>query len=145
LIDALVDRWHGVYHPCFHPIYMRTDWQFPYTAPWIEAVAAHCRDRQVPMLSAEEWAAFLSAWRSVRLLSSETGSGIESGMRFQLQAEQPVSDLAILLPEGFAEATVNGVPASLQTRFLEGRERTVLVCDLPGGEPVSVVVANLEN
>jgi hypothetical protein len=42
LIDALADRWHGVYHPCFHPVYMRTDWNYVYSAPWIEAVAVRC-------------------------------------------------------------------------------------------------------
>lgn len=133
LIDALVKCWHGVYHPCFHPVYMRTDWQFPYTAPWIEAVASHCREQQVPMLSAEEWASFLLARRSVRLLSLEPQA---AGWKGVLQADQAVADLALLLPRGLTQVTLNGAPTPLQTRSLEGQERTLLICDLPAGVPV---------
>jgi hypothetical protein len=164
LIDALADRWHGVYHPCFHPIYMRTDWQYPYTAPWIEAVAAHCRERGVPMVSAEEWAAFLLGRRSVRLLRQEqpVGNGrcaVPSGAAFgaavapgttcrertpcrsfELQASQPVPNLALLLPPGFVQASVNGTPVPSRSCFLEGRERQVLICDMPAGVPVSLVL-----
>lgn len=138
LIDALVERWHGVYHPCFHPVYMRTDWQFPYTAPWIEAVAAYCRERQVPMLSAEDWASFLLARRSVRLLSLEAQA---AGWKGTLQADQEVSALALLLPPGSSQATFNGDPALLTTRYLEGQDRPMLICDLPKGKPVVLVGA----
>ncbi len=130
LIDALADRWHGVYHPCFHPVYMRTDWHYVYSAPWIEAVAVHCRERGVPMLSAETWAAFIQARRSVKLLSQKQQG---ETWEFTLQAEQPISNAALLLPDGFTCATA-------QPRWLEGRERQVVVVEMPKEAPVSVTL-----
>jgi hypothetical protein len=130
LIDALADRWHGVYHPCFHPVYMRTDWNYVYSAPWIGAVAVHCRERGVPMLSAEMWAAFIQARRGVRLLNQKQQ---DETLEFTLQAEQPISNAALLLPDGFTCATA-------QPRWLEGREQQVVVVDMPKDAPVSVTL-----
>ena len=36
-IDDAVDRWHAVYHPCFHPVYVRPGPKD--STPWIRAVA----------------------------------------------------------------------------------------------------------
>jgi hypothetical protein len=57
-----------------------------------------------------------------------------------LQADQPVSNLALLLPPGFSQATVNGASITPRSGLLEGRERQVLICDMPAGEPLSLVL-----
>ncbi|MCS6859630.1 MAG: hypothetical protein NZT92_04835 [Abditibacteriales bacterium] len=141
MIDALTDRWHGVYHPCFHPVYMRTDWQYVYTAPWIEAVAAYCRERGVPMWSAEAWAAFVWGRRAVRLVHQEQQGGT---LRCTLHARQAVPQLALLLPDQFRGASVDGVPTPPQKRILEGRERLVVAWDMPADVPVSLVLSKEE-
>jgi hypothetical protein len=130
MIDDLADRWHGVYHPCLHPVYMRTDWEYANTAPWIEAVAVHCHERGVPMLSAEAWSEFIMARRSVRVLDQKQQN---ETLKFTLQARQPLSNAALLLPDGFTcEAA--------QRRCLEGRERLVVIQDMPANENLTLTL-----
>lgn len=137
LIDALIDRWHGVFHPCFHPVYMRTDWQYVYTAPWIEAVADYCRERGVPMVSAEAWADFFLRRRSVQLVRQERQGEM---LHCTLQSELSVSNLTLLLPDGFHRVEVNGISVPLKRGFLDGKERHFVILDLPSGKPTYLVL-----
>jgi len=137
LIDALADRWHGVYHPCFHPVYMRTDGRYPYTAPWLEAVAAHCEERGVPMLNAEAWTEFLLARRAVRLVSRQA---TPEGELCVLRSEVPVPGVSLLVPDGVAEVTIDGAAVQRETRRLEGRERGVVTWEMPGEREITMVL-----
>jgi len=135
LIDALVTRWHGVYHVCLHPIYMRTDLPYPCTDRWAEAAAAHCRERGVPAISAEEWAAFLRARLSVTATDTVRD---EEGLRITLRSAYPAAGLSMLLPEGSSSAHVNGVRARVCSRALEGRSRRIATWDMPAERDVQV-------
>ena len=78
------------------------------------------------------------ARRTVRLLRQERQP---SGIRCVLQSDQPVPGLPLLLPDSFTRATVEGASAQVETRRLEGRERTLVTWDMPAASPISFALA----
>ncbi|MCY4109346.1 MAG: hypothetical protein OXG11_09990, partial [Chloroflexi bacterium] len=57
LPDA-VESGHTVVHQYFHPVYARTDWDRPYSPPWLEGTLQAARELNVPAVGADRWVHF---------------------------------------------------------------------------------------
>ncbi len=143
-IDAAVERFHTVVHPYFHPVLLRGGRAPPYpTLPWLEAVLAHCRRRDVMFLSAEEWVDWNDARRAVALeQQTSTGKGERcTGVRCTLRAPASIRDLTVMvpLPRGVSHASVavGGEPAPdhcPRTFIRHGRAYALATISLGTGE-----------
>ncbi|MCS7224438.1 MAG: hypothetical protein NZ959_07770 [Armatimonadetes bacterium] len=142
LIDALTDKWHGVYHACFHPVYMRTDWDYPYTAPWIEAVASYLKEKKVPMVSAEYWADFIFKRQRVRLKSIYDGNG---RWTYRIVAEDDLRGLTVLLPDSVQSVDRDGKRVPVSSVVLEGEQRKVIIIDLKAGQAIRLTLYHADS
>ncbi len=132
LIDALTDRWGGVFHVCFHPVYMRKDWNYAYTAPWIEAVAEYLQSRGIPTVSAEAWADFVTKRETVRLTKMRTQN---RQAVLELTCHGNLSGVTFILPERTERAEWEGQPAPVLEKRLEGITKKVLIGNLTEERP----------
>lgn len=140
-IDEAADRFHSVYHPCFHPIYVSQPTHN--IIEWVEAVTRHIRHRGIPFVNASEWVAFNDARRSVKItrLTWDASSGKSS---FGITSDGAVVDLTLLLP-----ARCQGRIASLEN--LEGvkksgicvwrnQEYAAITLDLEAGQTKTLTI-----
>ncbi len=126
-IDDLADKFHGVYHPCFHPVYVNH--KSKCSAPWIEAVARRAHERGLPFVNGREWVEFNDARRGVQIqnLSFDNQTGV---LRFDIRSLRAVSGLTLLLPANFKGRRVR----------LEGFDQTAIVLNLGADETSSITV-----
>ena len=138
-IDEAADRWHAVYHPCFHPTYTRPGPRD--SSPWIEAVTAHLRARGIPFVNGGEWVGFNDARRTVRF-DGLAWKAAEGDLRFTLHADRTIAGLTVLLPAqvGGREARPAGDGPDMEQRFvvLEHTRQLAVVVDLTAHRPMPV-------
>jgi hypothetical protein len=143
-IDEAAEKYHGVYHPCFHPVYVRSKTKC--SAPWIDAVAQHIRQRGLPFMNGREWVDFNDARREVRIegISWNAASG---KLDLRVKAPRAISGLTILLTplprgaplrrdseasgEGGAPGAKKGKTTNAQCVKLEGREQLAVILGAP--------------
>ena len=115
-IDDAADRFHSVYHPCFHPIFVTHE--SLNSTPWLEAVVRHLQKREMPFVNAGEWLAFNDARRSLNIRDVSLAEEATT-ISFTVQAPHAVDNLTLLVP-----ATFRGRNASLEN--LTGCQSSVL-------------------
>ena len=134
LIDDCRSKYHGVFHPCFHPA-MAT--QEPEGA-WIDVVVSCLSENEVPFVNATEWLAFNDARRSVVFGDWRIK---DSALSFSLQNEIGIDGLTLLFPRTYKgsnaeQVVINGALKPLQYLHLEGMEQVGVILSLQPGEKV---------
>jgi hypothetical protein len=141
LLQDCARRWHGVFHPYFHPISLAGRGAVACQA-WFRQVLRTARDLGLPSVNTSEWLDFNDARRAVKV---EALAWDGQTLTFALRTPQPVAGLTILLPPwGEAEtlvATVDGVPRELVGLSYEGLRWLGLVLDLPAQSRCQVRIA----
>ncbi len=140
LLADCAERWHGVFHPYFHPISLAGRGAVA-CQEWFRRVLCAARDRGLPSVNATEWLDFNDARRAVTV---ETVAWDGAALTLALQGPAAVSGLTLLLPPWDAGqplvATVSGRPCDLLELGYEGLQWHGVVIDLPADERVVVVV-----
>ena len=135
-------RYHGVYHPYFHPIYLGGRGGLP-TRGWFQGVLAEARRLGLPSLGADEWLAFTDARRGVGLSVAEWDRG-DRRLSFTVRSSSAVAGLTLLLPDCCqmtpTQASIDGQRVELSRPALEGGRWAAIELDLAATE-ASVVVA----
>lgn len=140
-LEALCQRWHGVFHPYFHPVNLRPERLA--VGPWMAGVYAEAARLGLPSLNADEWVAFSQARQAVRC--ERIGWDDEAGrLAFSLAAPEAVAGLTVLLPpvagRAPAAASLDGAAVELHPVPFEGLGWTAVELDLPAGGEVSLTV-----
>ena len=136
-IDAVIDRFHTVYQPYFHPITTRPG---PRSSQrWLDAVLAHCRERGLTFVSGTSWVGFNDARRGVKLLHCAWDEA-RGELVCTLEATHSVEGLTLAMPavwrgRALTSATVDGEPVSVEPKQLEGRQQVLLPAAYVAGQP----------
>jgi hypothetical protein len=109
-----------------HPVSFAT-----YSQPLWEAVFAFARDKGIPCLALEEWAAFWERRRSVEIRPAEK---VGDRWEWKVTALEGVKSIHLLLPAALTRVTWNGVPAVTGGRSVHGRKYVSTV--VPPGENI---------
>jgi hypothetical protein len=141
LLDAAVERYHTAVQMYFHPVYgtgltVRTG-QFIRTAGWLEAVLKHCRARGVPMPSTDAWCEF-NERRRATVLADSRWDAAAGALSLRLESVWGLPQAALVLPSCLAGrrlrgATLAGQDLPLRRREIDGRERALVLADVPAG------------
>ncbi|MBM3475683.1 MAG: hypothetical protein FJX75_20655 [Armatimonadetes bacterium] len=142
VMQASATRYHGVFQPYFHPIYLSGRGGIP-TQRWLRTVLSTAREAGLPSVNAEEWLDFNDARRAARIAGLEWDA--ESGdLQFEVSSPMAVAGLTVLLPPcgGLAPtaATVAGETREVREVPHEGLGWRTLELDLRAGETVGVRV-----
>jgi hypothetical protein len=136
------ERFHTVVNFNFHPIHTRQEWLN--TREWITAVAEHCWEQHIPMVSGDAWARFNDARR--RVMMSDYAADAPAGrVRWTLMASEPTQGLTLSLPAAWEGATLQSVMADgnllplRRIRFHEA-DRVLAWLNLGAGERKAVEV-----
>lgn len=140
LLSACTQRWHGAFHPYFHPIALAgrgsVSCQF-----WFRDLLRAARDLGLPSVNAGQWLDFNDARRAVAL---EVVAWEGQTLQLAVQSPLAVAGLTLLLPPWAGapalQATVGGEPCEVQTLSLEGLTWQGLVFDLPADQQLAVTV-----
>lgn len=133
-------RWHGVFHPYFHPISLagRTH---VHCQHWFKEVLRTAHELGLPSVNATEWLDFNEARRSVRIEDLKWDGGILS---FALQAQQSIMGLSVMLPpvgeRQPVQATSDDAPVELTEYPYEGLQWHGLTLDLQAGQSMHLMV-----
>jgi hypothetical protein len=142
LLDALATKYHGVFHPYFHPINLGGRGAVK-CDEWFRGVLRRARDLGLPSVNAREWLAFHEARHEVTIRDHRWDAAAKA-LSFVVSAPEAIAALTLLLPTCCggppAAATVNGEPADLQPTTLEQAGWTALVLDLNAGSSVPITV-----
>jgi hypothetical protein len=134
--DAAIDQFHTVYHPYFHPLRTRAG---PTSSQlWLEAVLAHCRERQFHFVSGVDWVEFNDGRREAAIIAYEFQPNT-GALRFTLEAAAAVHALSLVLPYAYRgaameSATVNGEAVPIEPCSLEDRMQVLLTSDYSAGQ-----------
>lgn len=137
LLQDCARRWHGVFHPYFHPISLAGRGSVQ-CQDWFRGILRAAKALGLPSVHAGEWLDFNDARRAV---------GVETldwdGETVSLAVEGPaITGLTLMLPRWSESiemtATVGGVEQELLELHYEGLRWWAVVFDLPEGEPVEV-------
>ncbi len=135
-LREVVTRYHGVFHPYFHPIALGGRGQVP-TARWFEEVLTLAGELDLDAPSADEWIDFNDARRAVEIADPQWDADA-AALRFILSAPLAVDGLTLLLPSCTemcpVSVEVDGEPiASIEVGF-EELTWTAAVLSLSAGE-----------
>ncbi len=133
-IDRSIDKFHGVYHPYFHPICTRTLG----TLPWIKAIATYLKERNVPHFNGREWVEFNDARRA---LNWETliWDPSTSTLDITISCPQAIAGLTLLFPATIQQKKVDpDTNPSLSLKTLESRQYLTWTLDLEPDQPASI-------
>jgi hypothetical protein len=133
-VDRSIDEFHGVYHPYFHPICTRTLG----TLPWISAIAAYLKERNVPHLNGREWVEFNDARRA---LNWETlnWSPTTATLEISLSCPHAIAGLTLLFPATIHQKKANPeTDRSLSLHTLESRQYLAWTLDLEPDQSASI-------
>lgn len=122
-------RYQGMYHPTFHPI--RLTCPVP-TIAWMRETLAYLKTKGVRGWSADGWAQFNDARRTVTIESTDHGWTLRSG--------KGITGATVLLPRMVEKASLDGnkvTPTSLSTA---GGEHAAVVIDLKANQPRTLAV-----
>ena len=128
LLDDLVNRYHGVFHVCFHPVWLRSG--DPCSMPWFEAVLDGIQARNIPAPSAHKWAEFCDGRRLTSVTVSDDGKWV-------VQSDRPVTGLTLLFPGDVQSIFVDGVETELG-QFEHVPNSRAIVLDIEPGRPITL-------
>jgi len=115
-IDLSLCRYHGVFHPYFHPVNVGGHGRI-HTARWLDTVLAEGARLGMPSPSPDEWLHFTEARRAAGI-ADVTWDPATGELRFRIEGGLPISGLTVLLPRhagGAPErAMVDGAPGDLR-------------------------------
>ena len=132
LQDA-VESGHTVVHQYFHPVYARTDWDRPYTPPWLEGTLQAARRLGVPAVGADSWVHFNDGRRETaidQVLWDEDASS----STFRVATPEQIDGLTLTVPASHGCLRASRVE-------IDGQEHDLRVEDIQGKEYVFVVVS----
>jgi hypothetical protein len=150
-IDRSINNYHSVLVWNFHPEHTIQRWppEAPTTGAWIQATVGYLKQHHVPMLSVNEWLAFVQARRSIVLTGMSYDTATTTGA-FTLTSHDDINGLALMipLPARFSEKRATAVSfvaagkpptkARFQTKVFNGMQYLVLSIDVRAREAVSV-------
>lgn len=140
LLADCVQRWHGVFHPYFHPISLagRTSVECQL---WFRQILRAAHDHGLPSVNASEWLDFNDARRAVKMEAVQWDG---AALSFQLQTPVAVRGLTLVLPPWDGDcslvADVDGKRSDLLDLHYEGLHWHGLVVDLSAATSVTVRV-----
>jgi hypothetical protein len=136
-------RYHGVYHPYFHPLYLGGRGGLP-TRRWFTGVLQAAREQGMPSVNADEWLSFTDARRET-VVADVHWDGEMGRLGFTLTAASGVCGLTLLLPPCCGRvpesATVDDAPVAIAPVPHEKIGWTALEIDLEAGERRGIAVA----
>lgn len=112
-------RHQGVYHPTFHPIRLQHG---PPTIEWLRETLAYLKSRGVRGWSADGWAQFNDARRTVSIAATQTGWTIES--------ERTLPGATIILPVGAGGVKVDDASIQTTPMMIAGTAQCAVTFDL---------------
>lgn len=140
LLRDCAGRWHGAFHPYFHPISLAGRTQVP-CQRWFRQILRTARDMDLPSVNASQWLDFNDARREVAI---DALAWDGRTLDLALQASTAVAGLTLLLPPWQGghplEATVDGASGETIDLAYEGLFWQGLVIDLPAKATVQVRV-----
>ena len=130
LQDA-VESGHTVVHQYFHPVYARTDWERPYTPPWLEGTLQAARELDVPAVGADSWVHFNDGRRQTAI-DQVNWDQDSSCLSFRVATPERIDGLTITVPasHGDIRATnvqVDGMANDLHVDDIQGKEYVFMV------------------
>jgi hypothetical protein len=133
-VDRSIDEFHGVYHPYFHPICTRTLG----TLPWIRAIAAYLKERNVPHFNGREWVEFNESRRALKWETLNWDSST-STLDIAISCPSAISGLTLLFPVSILQKKVDpSTNASLSLTTLESRQYLAWTLDLETNQTASI-------
>lgn len=142
LLDDLAGKYHGVFHPYFHPINLGGRGSVP-CLEWFRGVLAHARDLGMTSVNAREWLRFTEGRAQVQVTSYVWDAEAES-LSFSLIAPENLAGLTVLLPPCCDRPpqamSVDDQPAESALIPYEDGRWTALTVDLVASEPLRVTV-----
>ena len=143
LLRDCARRWHGVFHPYFHPINLAGRGSVA-CQNWFRQVLLTARELGLPSVNACQWLDFNDARRAVAV---DVVQWDGEALVLALQAQVAVTGLTLLVPPWPGgqrlEARVDGRRCQVVDLAWEGLVWHGLVADLPAQERVEVCIAPL--
>ncbi len=143
LMDDLAGKYHGVFHPYFHPINLAGRGAVP-CLDWFRGVLAHTRDLGLTSVSAREWLQFTES-RAATQISDYAWEAETETLTFSLTAPDDLTGLTVLLPPCCGRppqaATAGGKTVAMASVSYEDGGWTALTVDVSAGEPLSLTVS----
>ncbi|NUQ61771.1 MAG: hypothetical protein HUU20_04740 [Pirellulales bacterium] len=141
LLADCAGRWHGVFHPYFHPVSLSGRGKVP-CQNWFRQILLAARDLDLPSVNAGEWLDFNDARRAAAV---DTLAWDGETLVLSLQAPSAMAGLTLLLPprrDGRPlAATLAGAPCEVVDLALEGMRWQGMVVDLPAQSKVELRVS----
>jgi hypothetical protein len=141
LLADCAGRWHGVFHPYFHPISLAGRGTVA-CSNWFRQILRAASDLRLPSVNVSEWLDFNDARRSVAV---DILAWDRETLVLSLQSPVAVSGLTLLLPPWPGgrpvAATLAGTPCKVVDAAFEGQRWHGLVVDLPARSKVELRVA----
>ncbi|MGD9496460.1 MAG: hypothetical protein AB7Y46_09125 [Armatimonadota bacterium] len=135
-MEELARRYHGVFHPYFHPINVGGHGRV-HTARWLEAVLAEGARLGMPAPSPDQWLHFTQARRAARIHGVSWDRGRRE-LHFGLLAAEGAQSLTILLPPcagvGPEHILLDGEVVDGRSVSHEGLGWTALMLDVAAGQ-----------
>jgi hypothetical protein len=143
LLDDLAGKYHGVFHPYFHPINLGGRGAVP-CLDWFRGVLAHARDLGMTSVNAREWLRFTEG-RAQAQVTSYAWDGETERLSFSLTAPEDLAGLTVLLPpccDRLPQAvSVSGQPAEAALLPYENGRWTALTVDVTAGQSLTITIA----
>ncbi len=141
-IDGCVNKYHTVFHICFHPI--RTRPGKISTFPWLNDLLSYCSQKDILFVSGDEWARFVENRRKIKIDKVQYSSN-SGELQFSLITEENVSGITLMLPLKYKEKTLNSLwinkeKVKYTEKSLEGTNYALYALDIAKGEEVKVKV-----
>jgi hypothetical protein len=143
LLADCAGRWHGVFHPYFHPVSLSGRGSVA-CQNWFRQILRAARDLDLPSVNAGQWLQFNDARRAVTV---DVLAWDGETLVLALQAREAVAGLTLLLPPWRGgqplAATKAGAPCEVVDLAFEGQRWHGLIVDLPVQSRVELRVAPL--
>ena len=139
-IDDCINKYHTVFHICFHPIRTRPGRMC--TLPWIDDILSYCSQKDILFVNGDEWAKFVENRRKIKIDKVQYNS--KSGrLQFSLTGEKNISGITLMLPLQYGDKIfhslwVNGEKIKHKEKLLEGIMYLLCVLDVEKGEEIKV-------
>jgi hypothetical protein len=120
-----------MYHPTFHPI--RLNQMGPPTITWLRETLSYVREQGIHGWSADGWAAFNDARRTVRIVETQSG--------WEVSSERDIQGATVLFPPTNKKMVVDGKSERSKEIQTAGQKHSAIVLDLKAKQPVTVALA----
>lgn len=135
LMRELAGRWHGVFHPYFHPVNIGGRGRMN-TMRWLECVLAEAGRLAMPAPSPDAWVRFTAARRATRIHGLRWNPA-ERDLRFSLLSGEAIEGLTVLLPHSTGRrperVLADGDAAEVRPVDYESLGWSAVVVDLSAG------------